>query len=63
MDPSREIENFNGDNEDHDKNEDTFEMNEYNDKALITGNRMLEIWETLGREYVIMEQADNNFVL
>ena len=52
-----EIEDFNGDNEDHDENEDTIEMNENND-APITENRMLGIRETLGREYVSMEQAD-----
>ena len=57
FDPHGEIEDFNGDNEDHDENEDTIEMNENND-ALITENRMLGIRETLGREYVSMEQAD-----
>ena len=54
FDPHGEIEDFNGDNEDHDENEDTIEMNENND-ALITENRMLGIRETLGREYVSME--------
>ena len=57
FDPHGEIEDFNGDNEDHDENEDTIEMNENND-APITENRMLGIRETLGREYVSMEQAD-----
>ena len=57
FDPHGEIEDFNGDNEDHDENEETIEMNENND-ALITENRMLGIRETLGREYVSMEQAD-----
>ena len=57
FDPHGEIEDFNGDNEDHDENEDTIEMNENND-ALITENKMLGIRETLGREYVSMEQAD-----
>ena len=57
FDPHGEIEDFNGDNEDHDENEDTIEMNENND-VLITENRMLGIRETLGREYVSMEQAD-----
>ena len=57
FDPHGEIEDFNGDNEDHDENEDTIEMNENND-VLISENRMLEIRKTLGREYVSMEQAD-----
>ena len=35
FDPHGEIEDFNGDNEDHDENEDTIEMNE-NKEALIT---------------------------
>ena len=41
FDPHGEIEDLNGDNEDHDEIEDTIKMNETND-ALITENKCLE---------------------